>query len=216
MLNIDTIVAEVEALANEVQGELDKYEEITGTQIPSSLKSALDQKWELAFNAVQIGLIIEYPEAEQDEDGRRVIKVERALKLIEQFEQDLVRETTQGVFGSLVRQLNACVDFGYAAFETAFTLGAAFVAFNDTIPWKLLILSPLKALQALFDLIVAFGLFFTIFLIRMTLDGARVSKWVLGTTKIMKARDAASAKVRGAAFPQRAGRRYVRRKVSRR
>lgn len=211
----EKIQQQLENLLRTIESDIEKYEEIAQTQIPSSLKQAVDQKWDLVFNAVEVGALLRYPQDDQDKDRQRVIKVERALKLLEQFEDDLAKETTSGLFGTLVRQLNRRIEFGSGCVAAVGVIAAALEDFAGKITWRTFFSSISVLVSLVIDLVAAFPILIAFLLVRLTFEAARTTRWALGTNKIMRKRDAVADQVRRAAFPQRDVRRYRRRKLAR-
>ncbi len=214
-LTSESIERELKALVDRVEADIAKYQEVSQTNIPTSLKQALDQRWELAFNVVEIAAILHYASEDQKTDHRRVIKLDRALKIIEQFENDIVQDATTGVFGTLFQQFERRVEFLVGCQKAAGVLFTALEDFGGRITWSNFFSAISLLVSAIVDLLFAFPVLVALLLMRLTFDAGQVTKWATGAVKIMKQRDVAASRMRGAAFPQRDAQRYRRRKLTR-
>lgn len=83
---------QVEEAFNDLVQTRDFFEAVTGTEVPQTLKQAIDEKWELAAAAAIVEFKLEYHKAQQRADRQRMISLPVALALLADWEEQLVRD----------------------------------------------------------------------------------------------------------------------------
>ena len=64
---------------------------VTETEVPKSLREARETAWELVPNAIEVGWLVNYPREQRALDSQRVMRLDRALAIMEEFEEALIR-----------------------------------------------------------------------------------------------------------------------------
>lgn len=219
MTDITAILEQLNQAVDETKTTVERYQRITETEIPTSLKAAVAQKWELTVNGAEFGALSHYAEQQQTEDRRRVIRLDRASLILQRFEDDLLMKTASGtgVFATLFAKfIKIPAQFIHLGTEISFDVGQAFAVYLATNSFVAIFDDFEELVGTVWTLVKAVGALFAVLLLKVMLSGATIEKFVVATHELFTIRDAAAERVRKAALPQRStAKRYRRRKISR-
>lgn len=191
MADDGTEASVIEDIQSKVQEASELWKAIGATPIPKTLKEAMENKFELVSDAVEVAALMAYPGEKQDEDSRRVITLEKAIAIIEAYEFALVNKL-------VTRPDNVLVQIK-KFWETWLTRLYDFVKFLWKHP------NIRRALWTLFQEAISH--------ILLTISASLIIAQIV---KAVESRRSVEGEMRKKALPQRRGPRYVRRKTSRR
>lgn len=114
-----------------IKEELNFLTDVTGTEIPKTIKEATDRKWELVFNGIEaFANSPAYPGEYQESDARSLITCRQADAILSQYEEKLVSLMCIDTKSLIIRYLTdyfllavAIVKGVPELFEEAFSLG---------------------------------------------------------------------------------------------
>ncbi len=207
---------QVEALLKQAE-ELEKaLESVTGTEVPKSLKEARETAWELAPAAIEVGWLVHYPREQRGLDKTRVMRLDRALEIMEAYEESLVqrhvKDPSQVMFRKLRRAKAAAMFIKENAGLLWDAVNEVFENYHNFID---IILDLPNLIARVIDALISVSLRTIIQILTMLVAASSIGVLNLAIVDVMKSRDEMAAKMRKAAFPQRHGKRYRRRKVAR-
>lgn len=93
--------ADIEALLREGEDVLDSIQKFAEQGIPNSLSEAAETGIDLVLKAGEASILIRYDPEERREDRKRVIRLDQALALMSDFENEYLRKTISGRIGLL-------------------------------------------------------------------------------------------------------------------
>lgn len=205
----------LEALKDRAAALVKQYELVTQTEVPTSLKQAIDQRWELAVNLVEVPWLLEYPHDLQLEDSRRAISARLALDLLDQYADSVLHLTVnypkEPFFSGIQSALKMCFyvhDFGGLLWD------AIKVILNVTSITDLLLHLP-TVLGKVIDAVSTMSLRAAFLIADVLLVAAGLSHFSDKSVTVLKGRDAIVKEMRRGAYPQRHPRRVTRRKLAR-
>lgn len=83
--------AQVDAVTAKAQTLLDAYDQIGGEHVPASVRAAIGEQWGTALSALADEYLERYSKEDRAIDRKRVVKVDDALKILEAFEQEVIK-----------------------------------------------------------------------------------------------------------------------------
>lgn len=190
---------EVIAALQKLKGE---YEELEGTELPTTLKEAVNQRWEVITGSLEIAAFTLYPFAQQEIDSRRAIPLRVVLRMMSDLEEQLIRE--QVLKPSTIAE---------SALWSG-TLGMKKVLFDAAIDlWNVakgFLNAPSKKdiVRVLVSVVMSRYI--------RTLDIIAIPELMKSLARGLRMKNDTTHKLRKACLPQRQGPRYRRRKESRR
>lgn len=202
-----TTIEDVEARLDAVRAD---YEEVTGTELPATLKEAMAQRWNLVVNGAEFAFLTAYLPEQQRQDDTRAIPLSKVIRIMQDMEQELVKAmipTPSQIAGELgVKTLKSALPKRYKIAVWAYQLGKALL---DLV--KQFLQNPGGAVSIVKQLLSILCAYF--------MDGLSLlavpdfAKWI---GRGYKVRQAAEKKLRESVLPQRTVTRYRVRKESRR
>lgn len=205
------MAATFEELADELQELGDKYKEITGTELPGSLKEALSQRWELAVEGLETEVLTIYHRHEQEADSRRALPLKKAVEMLQDLEDEIIKAMVPTP-SEIAGQQGVVALKGLVSFWPKLLLN---VGLNVLKVAREILLHPFDAAKALRAFVVN--------AISLLVAGFTTGKNLLGVPELAKwlrlaviERSKVEKRLRDACLPQRSGKRYYCRKKSRR
>lgn len=200
-----------EELAYELQTLGDKYKEITGTELPGSLREAVSQRWELAVEGLESELLTIYRKKDQEEDSRRALPLKKAVAMLQDLEDEIIKAMVPSP-SEIAGSQGVTAVKGLLSFwpKLLLNMGEKIVELA-----KQVVLNPSEAAQAV--------KLFLANILALLLAGFTNGKNLLGVPELAKwlrlavvERTKTEKRLRDACLPQRSERRYYCRKKSRR
>lgn len=223
-------LTDVEHTLNQLNDQIEVYRQISETDIPKTLKEANDRKWELAVTSIQLPFLTHYALEQQDIDSRRVVKLETALRLIEEYEEDLIQEhirDTNQILWSKLATLGFVTQFIWNNFGLLWD-GIVYLFKSGTITEAFLkILSLIgsffdpfgdvadETIRAIYNAVSVITGRIGSLILGALLGASAIAVFNIAAKDVISRRDKSAAALRKKALPQRNGKRYVRRKVHR-
>jgi hypothetical protein len=206
--SIDDYLAEAEDLIH-------TYEEVSGTEVPRTLKEARDSNWKLIAKGLVIDGLVGYHDDERKHDRQRTITLPVALRALEIFEDNLIAATIKNpkqLFVSRVRGQVRMLTYAKDALVIVWDFIKLEWESHGLLELLLDALSILgRIIDAVYEVFSRFaGLLVAGFI--YVLGTQTFSRTVLD---VQIERERIIAQIRKNALPQRSERRYWRRKVTR-
>lgn len=201
------------------------YAKLSETHIPRSIKEARESGWDLEPTVTVVSNLIGYPLSDRKHDSQRCIRLSEALRIIEDFEDELLVSTVstpKEVFVSKVRGIVRIVQFSLDAFPILWEQARGHISvwdILDLLAWiaRLGFITDLfngrtvALVETIIELVRRWaGLVFAGILTAFGLDVFNGS-----VLAVQKHREAFAGKMRKAALPQRSVHRVYRQRVSR-
>lgn len=93
--------SDILAILSEAEQNLEELRKFSETPIPRTLAEAFEKGIDVAIEAVEGGVLISYLPEQRLIDRTRVIRLDTALELLEQFEDEYLRATVEGTLRAL-------------------------------------------------------------------------------------------------------------------
>lgn len=185
--------SDILALLSEANESIDALKKFSDTEIPDSLSEAFEKGIDVAVQLAEGALLIAYSPDERANDRQRVIRLETAVSLLQQMEDEYLKLTVEGTLRAL---------WGYFTFWEQILKDAA--------------LGIWAAIEALdFELAKRTVLFLWRRIINDFLSIIAVAEIQKPLREVIKLRGKYDKLARAKALPQRSGKRVWRRKRTR-
>lgn len=179
-------------VAEAIEEALATYRKVEETELPTTLKDAVAQGWQLTIDAVQMGVVMHYADDERKSDGNRVMSLKKAIEIMRKTEERMIKETVVDQPTVILKALLA-------------TEQAIIQTINIVIEFVKTILSQKRF--SILQLLKA--------ILLNLLEISTVANLVASIRSAVKVRDAGCTSARKAAFPQASVGRVRRRKLAR-
>lgn len=194
------------------------FQDITQTEIPHSLGEAINRRWELIPNGIEAAILAHYPLDQQERDSRRVISLGKAIDILTKFENNIVAHNTRGPARLLWDQLTSftrrIVYWLDNAYRLGFIIGETITTISFENWWDFIYFPALA--ESIISAFKVAWMMFTLESIQALIVAAEVTALRSNLVNTFQERNDHGALMLHRAFPQRDGRRYRRRKRTRR
>lgn len=124
---MDITETDVEALLKEGEAVMEQIQKFSDQGIPNNLSEAVETGIDLAVEAAEGAILVHYPKHERDEDRKRVIRMDVALRLMQELEEEYLTEVALGGYRAVWGILTG---FYLIIYECLTAIWAALKTFN--------------------------------------------------------------------------------------
>ncbi len=199
-----------------------KFEDL---EIPTSLKKAVEDGWELKQDFVDVGMKLAYDAEEKSVDKKRVIQCRKVLQVLQDLEEELVDgavvQPVEGIWMKIKfveKVAELVIQNGKTILDALWSLIKALLsAIWNAI--KQLFFDPDGAVQSVINafnvawtVLVSCGVLMSLSVLQELVKSMGTPSYVRTVRTALRSRNKAVAALRKKALPQSSGTRYFRRK----
>lgn len=93
--------SDVQAILSEAQQGLEELKKFSDTPIPKSMAEAVEKGIDIAIETAEGALLIAYDPERRAQDRKRVIRLDHALTLLQEMEDEYLKNTVEGTLRAL-------------------------------------------------------------------------------------------------------------------